>query len=143
MITKETKREKDILTILNNNDIRERMVDDHTKNRKSEVSFDLKKYIGCYVDDKIIGLAIYRKFKRGSVAHFYVLPEYRQRYARKCAKEALKFKPEGDVFTITPLLYKEVINFALKVGFECIGIHKEVFTKNGINYKQAITRLKK
>ena len=140
MIVKETRCKKDILKILNDNDIYERMASDDIKGKKPKVSFEFKKYIGCYVDNKIVGVCIYRKFDKGSVVHFYVLPDYRKSCATKFAKECLNFRPDGELFAITPKCFREVIKFAISIGFERFGIHEEEFTKNNINYKQVITR---
>ena len=142
MIVKETRCKKDILKILNDNDIYERMASDDIKGKKPKVSFEFKKYIGCYVSNKIVGVCIYRKFDKGSVVHFYVLPEHRKLHATKFAKECLKFKPDGDLFAITPSCFREVIRFAVSIGFERIGIHEKEFKKDNINYKQVITRFK-
>jgi hypothetical protein len=140
MIVKETRCKKDILKILNNDDIYKRMVSDDIKGKKPKVSFEYKKYIGCYVDNNIVGVCIYREFDKGSVVHFYVLSDFRKACATDFAKKCLSFKPDGELFAITPNCFREVIKFAISIGFERFGIHKEEFTKNKINYKQVITR---
>ena len=140
MISKKTKCKKDILKILNDSDIYDRMASDDIKGKKPKVCFKLKKYIGCYVNGEIVGLCIYRKFDKGNVVHFYVLPNFRKEHATNFAKQCLILKPKGEVFAITPKCFREVIKFAVSVGFERVGIHEEEFTKNNINYKQVITR---
>jgi len=142
MIVKETKCKKDILTILNNDDIYNRMVSDDVDGKKPTVDFNSKRYICGYVDKKVIGVCIYHKIEAGSIIHFYVIPEHRKDYAKDFAVESLKLKSDVDVFAITPLCYMPVVNFALKLGFERIGNHRKLFIKNGVAYEQAVTRLK-
>lgn len=142
MIVKETKCKKDILKVLNNEDIYSRMVSDDLQGECPSICFKSKRYICGYVDSEVIGVCIYRKIKEGNIIHFYVLPEYRKKYAKNFAKESLKMKGKGDVFAITPLCYMPVINFALKLGFEYTGNHNKFFIKNGVAYEQAVTRLR-
>ena len=61
--------------------------------------------------------------------------------AREFDEKSLKLKRPLPLFAITPECYMSVVNFAIKMGFTIYGTHEEFFIKNGIKYKQIITRL--
>ena len=98
-------------------------------------------YIGGYVEGNIIALTIYAHKIDYSIMHFYVLPDYRLGFAREFAEKSLKLKRPLPLFAITPECYMPVVNFAIKMGFKVYGMHEELFIKNGVKYKQIITRL--
>jgi len=121
----------DILSILFDDEIYDRISDD-TCPPKEDYDFPEHglKNIGCYLDDKIIGLAI---IEENGKLHFQVLKAYR-RHASKCLKACLK-EIDDPLFCEIPLLYMSVINFAKKHGFSESGINDDTYIKNNKEHK--------
>ena len=93
-------------------------------------------YIAGYVDNDIIGLMIYHRVTEGLKCHIQVLPEYRKLYSREFAQMALKFgeAKNATIFSEIPVCYPNVIKIAKEFGFKQIGIIRENYLKNGINF---------
>ena len=98
-------------------------------------------YYGGYVDNKIIALAVYHKYLDGDKYHPQVLPEFREKYAKKFVEQSLKLKGTPILYAVIPDLYKSVLNFALKFGFKIVDKKLNSFVKNGKSYNDNILRL--
>ncbi len=144
MILKQTTNLDDIKAVLCNPEIYDRIASDN----KGRLSIDTLpfndgyRYIVGYINNIAFGLCVYCKKQDATMIHFHVLPDYRKKYAKIFAIKSLKLRGTSPLFAVTPNCYKPVINFALNVGFEIYGVHDEIFTKNGKDYQQTITRFK-
>jgi len=97
---------------------------------KEEIGYDIFKYCGLYLDDKIIGLS---NIDDGDKFHFAVLKPYRAEYAKICLELSLRFFKKS-VYCHIPLVYPEVIAFAKMNCFKAIGLVKNTYLKAGISY---------
>lgn len=131
MITIKKPSTKDITLIMFDDEIYERTSDDSCPKKEDfKLSYEIFEFLGCYLDNKIIGLAMTKKC---GMFHFQVLKLY-----RKHAREALQgFLKELDRFLYCeiPQCYQSVINFAKNNGFEKVDIdHDKKFIKNNKSY---------
>lgn len=125
-----TKEEIDLITF--DDEIYSRSMDDTTLTKeqiKKIFPYNLFKFLGCYLDGKIIGLS---SIENGRF-HFEVLKPYRK-HARECLKASLE-QLEKPLVCEIPTLYKSVINFAKKSGFKELGESINIYRKDNINYK--------
>jgi hypothetical protein len=125
-----TKEEIDLISY--NEEIWERGTDDSCPPKEDfKLPYDMFEFLGCYLEDKIIGLASIEKDDR---LHFEVLKPYRL-YAREALKACLK-QLNRNLYCVIPTYYRSVINFAKNNGFKEVGIFHKNCTKNGINYNR-------
>lgn len=125
-----TKEEIDLITF--DDEIYSRSMDDTTLTKeqiKKIFPYGMFKFLGCYLNDDIIGLSSIE----GNKFHFEVLKPYRK-HARECLKLCLNRIDEPLICEI-PTLYRSVINFAKKAGFIELEESINVYRKNNINYK--------
>lgn len=97
-------------------------------------------YIGGYVEDEIIALMIYHKYRDGNNCHVQVLPEYRKEHAINFGEQALKFRGTLPLYAEIPTLYKNVLAFALMNNFKVIDVNENEYTKNGETYNVNVLR---
>ena len=76
-------------------------------------------YLLLKVDDKNAGLTVYHKFMDGLKCHFYVLEEFRIKYARDFAKDCLDIAlgQYSNIYAEIKQKHKTTRNFAKKMGF--------------------------
>lgn len=143
MIIAETKDIDLIKSVLCHPEIYERINGDGSPKREDfEPPLDIQ-YIAGYVDSDIIGLMIYHTVNGRIECHLQVLPEYRQKYARKFARMAFSFgeAKNATIFAEIPECYPEVIRFAKDLNFRKFGTIIEGRSKGGILYDVEILRL--
>ena len=136
---------EDIKAILCNPSIYDTIVDDDTgdfEDFEKLLNEQIVFHSG-HVDDKLIAIACYHKEKDGVKYHPYVLPEYRNKYARKFAEQSLSLIRTQPIYVEIPTLYKHVIKFALSFGFKLIEIKKNNHNKNNVSYNSNVMRLDK
>lgn len=132
---------KDIALIIFDDEIYDRISDDSCPKKEDfNLSYEIFEFLGCYLDNKIIGLAMTKKC---GLFHFQVLKLYRK-YAREALQGFLK-KFDRFLYCEIPQCYQSVINFAKNNGFEEIGIipNTPKFTKNNKSYNYIKLILKK
>jgi len=100
------------------------------------------KYIGCYVNSKIIGLIIYHEYLDGDEIHVQVLPEFRKEYAQKFLEQSLDLRRTLTLYAEIPTLYTNVLRFALANNFEAIDEKENDYIKNGKTYNVKVLRCK-
>jgi hypothetical protein len=98
------------------------------------------KYIGGYLDGKIIGIMIYHPHKDGLKCHIQVLPEFRKEYSKEFGRIALNFGEAKNaiIYADIPTCYPNVLSFAQGLGFEETGSIKDDYVRDG-QYYDAIT----
>ncbi len=129
VIKEPSKEEVDI--IIFDDEIYDRIADD-TCPTKDDFIIPYKdiEFIGCYLDNKIIGLA---NADKDGKFHFQVLKQYRK-YAREVLKQILD-KLDRSLYCEIPTCYKSVINFAKNNGFREVGtIDNRKYIKSNIDY---------
>ncbi len=132
-IKRPTKEDIDLLTF--DDEIWQRTTDDNCPNKEEfKKDYDFYNYFefwGCYLKNQIIALA---SVKSDGNFHFEVLKPYRK-FAR-IALNGFITVLNRNLFCEIPILYKEVINFAINNGFKQSEIIPDKdFIKNGIKYK--------
>ena len=100
------------------------------------------KYVGGYVNSKIIGVMVYHKYLDGNECHVQVLPDFRKEYAIKFGEQVLSFRGHSPLYAEIPTLYKNVLDFALINNFEIIDTIKNDYVKNGKTYDINVLRYK-
>ena len=142
MIVKQTTDRAEIKAILCHPVIYDTITADNCPNVedfKPPINGDYK-YIGGYVNSKIIGLMVYHKYLDGQECHVQVLPDFRKEYAIKFGEQSLEFRGTRPLYAEIPTLYKNVLDFALINNFEIIDTIKSGFVKNGKTYDINVLR---
>jgi len=142
MIVRETFDIDEIESILKHPEIYETITDDDCGN---PCDFDIPinsdyRYIGGYVNGEIIAIMVYHRYRDGNKCHVQVLPEYRDKYALKFGEQSLMLKGTQPLYAEIPDLYKNVLDFAFRFGFEVIETKKQEYCKNGVKYDLQILR---
>ena len=119
---------EDAKEILTDDEIYERISDDKCPSKEA-ISFPDINYIGVYLDEKIISLAMVY----AGIFHFQVLKPYRLKYAREALIRSVDMfrKP---LYVEIPSLHKTTINFSKKFGFKEIDMKNNSYLKNGNLY---------
>ncbi len=85
-------------------------------------------FLSVKAEDKLIGIVSTHPFRDGYEIHPIILDEYRIKYAHVAIGRAIewvyKHKDTEIVYTQIPALYKAMLNFAMKRGFEVVEIIK-------------------
>lgn len=144
MIIKPITDAGDIKTLLCNPAIYDTITDDNSPNIKDfEPPINSKyKYIGGYVNNKIIGLMVYHTYLDGNECHVQVLPEHRKEHAKEFGEQSLRHRGTRPLYAEIPDLYKNVLDFALLNDFKVIKRIDSGFIKNGKNYIVNVLRYK-
>lgn len=122
-----TKDDIDLITF--DEDIWNRTIDDRCPSKENcVIPYDLFRFYGFYMDNKIVGLASIEEDNR---LHFEVLKPFRK-FAREMIK--LILEKEDYLYCAITIFHKSVINFAKKSGFKEIGFCEGLFIRNNINY---------
>lgn len=130
---KETKNIKELEKVLFNKEIYDTITSDNNAFMEIPVTSEYK-YIGGFVDNEIIAVMVYHKYKDGNECHVQVLPEFREEYAKEFGEQVLKFKGHSPLYAEIPLLYKNVLDYALKNKFAVIEIKNDGYVKGGVEY---------
>lgn len=137
MIEIKNPTEEDILKIITQPEMYDRMSNDYDPPLFEFVFKKFGDWIGGYVNGEIASLYWVHDFNQ---MHFMVDKGYRE-YARD-----LFYHSQNawglPVFCVIPDLYKTTINFAKKAGFTIIKKNKNSFKKNGKIYNEIIMELK-
>jgi len=142
VIARETKDRTEIESVLKHPEIYETITDDDCPPAdECVIPIDENyKYIGGFVNGKIIAIMVYHKCSGGNKCHVQVLPEYRKDYALKFGEQSLLFRGTQPLCAEIPDLYKNVLDFAFRFGFEVIETRKQDYCKNGKKYDLQILR---
>jgi len=144
MIVRKTYDRNEIKEILCHPEIYELISDDDSPPRELFTPpIEGVDYLGCYVNNEIIGLSVYNYVNDNLYMHFQVLPVYRKKYARKFARMALDIgkAKNASIYAEIPVCFPNVISFAEGFGFEIIGKKNEGRKKSGIVHEVKILRL--
>ena len=143
MIVCPTSNREEIDSILKHPEIYETITDDNCIDSKyCDIPInDEYQYIGGYVNNKIIAIMVYHKYKDGNKCHVQVLPEYREQYALQFGEQSLLFRGTQPLYAEIPLLYTNVLDFAFRFGFKVIETKEQDYCKNGKFYDLKILRL--
>ena len=135
MITKQTFDIDEIKEVLCNPAIYD-VINDDLSPPSSEFEPPLEgcRYIGGYVGGKIIALFVYHDYRDGEWCHIQVLPEYRKEYAQLFGSLSVKYNRAIPQYAEIPTLYQNVINFAIRQGYEIIETISGGLLKNGQQY---------
>jgi hypothetical protein len=98
------------------------------------------KYIGGYVNSKIVAIMIYHRYLDGNECHVQVLPDFRKEHAIKFGEQSLEFRGTRPLYAEIPTLYINVLRFALTNNFEAIDERKNDYIKNGKTYNVKVLR---
>ncbi len=128
--------EEEIKSILTDEEIYGRITHDDCPDRKDYIFRDPfeSRFIGGYVDGKIIGLVVYHDNK----IHVNVLKPYRKVYKRELLRGSLGMIDAPVIFAEIPSLFPQIIVFAESEGFREIDVIKGGFKKNGKSYNTHI-----
>jgi len=95
-------------------------------------------WLGAFVDGDCIGLFRFHSLNGVTVQiHIQILPEYREKFAMESVKHMWKWlldqedTPLIKVVASIPIIYPNVIKFALANGFKEEGINRMSYKKNG------------
>jgi len=144
MIVRETKLLSDIETVLKHPEIYSTITDDNccpAEYCNFPINDDYQ-YIGGYVNGEIIAIMVYHKYRDGNKCHVQVLPEHRKEHALQFGEQSLIFRGTQPLYAEIPDLYKNVLDFAFRFGFEVIETRKQDYCKNGKLYDLKILRFK-
>lgn len=138
MIVKQTNNIGEIKAVLCHPDICDK-ISNKGDSLEPPITKDYK-YIGGYVNSKIVGVMIYHKYLDGNECHVQVLPEYRKEYALNFGEQSLEFRGTRPLYAEIPDLYKNVLDFALINNFKVIEVRKNDFIKDGKTYNVNVLR---
>ena len=97
-------------------------------------------YLCGYVPDLMGCFILHRQNSVTVECHVQVLPDFRQEHAEEFGKKVIEWTWKNtDAVKIVaqiPLLYPNVKDFALRMGFEIEGSNTRSFRKNGMLYNQ-------
>ena len=120
-------------------EIYDRITDD---NSPQLTELDLAKlgvdYFGGYVDDKIVAVTTFERFREGVKVHFQVLKDYRH-YARDLLEKSLSGQ-SGAVYAHIPACFMTTINFAKHQGFKLVNIEPKCYLKYGANHDRHLLK---
>lgn len=122
--------------IIKDDEIYDRVSDDHSPKKEDFAPPDIL-YIGCYLDNKIIGVSTSESYRDGYKVHFMVLKDYRY-LARKFFKRIL-FILSNPVYAVIPECYPSVINFVKNTGFNLVD-HEEGYMKNNQVHRRQVLK---
>ena len=140
VIVKETKNMEEVKSIIFHPSILPNLEDDD--NKVTGLPVKDSKYIGCYVDDKIIGVGMYHKVDGNTVAHMHLLKEYRKELGLEFGKKALKLSPSDVIYTNVDETFPNIMKYVELLGFKLFEIVKQCVKKDGLLYDSSIYRLR-
>lgn len=128
---------EDIERVLFDDEIYGRISDDTCPPKevvKEYFSYGSAVFLGGYINDEIA--SIYAIEDNGTL-HYMVLKPYRK-YAGRLYEASFKALPFQRAIVRVPTLYRGLINFAKRYGFEEVGIEPGIYIKNGRSYDRVI-----
>lgn len=129
MIAKETKDMREIKSIIFHPSIHSKIEDD--ENKVVDLPVKDAKYIGCYVDDNIVGVGMYHKVEDVTVCHMHILKEHRKTIGLDFGKEALKQSPDNILYTNIDETLGNIMKYVELLGFKPFDIVKDCIKKGG------------
>jgi len=99
------------------------------------------KYIGCYVDDKIVGVGMFHKVKGVTVCHMHLLKEHRKTIGVKFGLEAIKLRPDDILYTNVDDTFPNIMKYVELLGFKLFNIVKKSIKKDGLFYNLNVYKL--
>lgn len=127
---RETIDEEEIKSILLDDEIYDRITDDFCPDKEDYVLYKQAKFIGGYVDGKIVGLVIHHDRE----IHMQVLKQFRREHKRDLLHQAIELIDDDRIYAEIPALFPSVIEFAKQEGFKEDKIIKDCYLKNGKTY---------
>lgn len=139
---RETVDRKDIEAILKHPVIYDAISDDYSPilEKFTAPINDKYRYIGGYVNNKIIALMVYHSFMDGNTCHVQVLPEYRHKHALQFGQQSLLYRGNDPLYAQIPSLYENVLAFAESFGFQVFDKRLADYRKDGKQYDTYIMR---
>lgn len=139
MIVKETKNMDEIKSIIFHPTIHPHIEDDD--NKVTDLPVKDSKYIGCYIDDKIVGVGMFHKVEGVTVCHMHLLKEHRKTIGVEFGKEAIKLRPEDVLYTNIDETFPNIMKYVGLLGFKPFDIVKDCIKKNGISLAVHVYKL--
>lgn len=139
VIVKETKNMDEIKSIIFHPTILPNLEDDD--NKVTDLPLEDSKYIGCYVDGKIVGVGMYHKVDGNTVAHMHLLKEYRKEFGLEFGKEAIKMSPDDVIYTNVDETFPNIMKYVELLGFKLFEVVKGCVKKDGLLYDSSIYKL--
>lgn len=134
MILKEISTEE-AKKVLFDKEILSRVASDNAK-----IKIKKGRYIGGYVNDKLIGVVCYYDKGDRETVHINVLKPHRAKHGLKFGRKALKLRSGKPLFTNIQSIHKDVIKYAIYNNFKLWNIVDEDKTIDGQPYKTVIMR---
>lgn len=126
---RDTTDEKEITSILLDEEIYDRISDDSSPNREDYVLYKKARFIGAYLDGKIIGLVIHHDRRM----HMQILKPYRSK-GHFLIRKAISMIDDDRIYAKIPSRYQSVIDFARLEGFKEERVIKNNYVKKGKTY---------
>lgn len=139
MIVKETKDMDEIKSIIFHPTIHPHIEDDD--NKVVDLPIEDSKYIGCYVDDKIVGVGMFHKVEGVTVCHMHLLKEYRKTIGLEFGLEAIKLRPDDIIYTNVDETFPNIMRYVELLGFELFEVVKGCVKKDGLLYDLNVYKL--
>lgn len=139
MIVKEIKDLEDAREIMFNPSILALLEDDDNKINYLPVK-DCK-YIGCYIENRIVGFVMYELVNGLNYAHICMLEGYRGSTAMRFARKAINFRVSDIIYTNMDESLKHIANFASGFGFKLYKTINNAIKKDGIKLDLLIYKL--
>ena len=139
MIVKETKDMDEIKSIIFHPSIHPHLEDDN--NKVVDLPVEDSKYIGCYIDGKIVGVGMFHKVDGVTVSHMHLLKEYRKELGLEFGKAAIKLSPVDIIYTNVDETFPNIMRYVEALGFELFQVVKECVKKDGLMYDLSVYKL--
>ncbi len=139
MIVKETKNMDEIKSIIFHPTIHPHIEDDD--NKVVDLPTEGAKYIGCYVDDKIVGVGMFHKVEGVTVCHMHLLKEHRKTIGIEFGMEALKLSPDDILYTNIDETFPNIMKYVEALGFRLFKVVEKCIKKDGLLYDSSIFKL--
>lgn len=139
MIVKETTNMDEIKSIIFHPTIHPHIEDDD--NKVTDLPVKDSKYIGCYVDDKIVGVGMFHKVEGLTVCHMHLLKEHRKTIGVEFGLEAIKLRPDDILYTNVDETFPNIMKYVELLGFKPFEVVKEYVKKDGLLYDSHVYKL--
>jgi hypothetical protein len=139
MMVKETKNMDEIKSIIFHPTIHPHIEDDD--NKVVDLPVKDSKYIGCYIDDKIVGVGMFHKVEGLTVCHMHLLKEYRKTIGLEFGLEAIKLRPDDVLYTNVDETFPNIMRYVEALGFKLIDTVKKCVKKDGLFYDSNVYKL--
>lgn len=139
MIARETTNMDEIKSIIFHPTIHPHIEDDD--NKVVDLPVEDSKYIGCYVDDEIVGVGMFHKVKGVTACHMHLLKEHRKTIGLEFGLEAIKLSPDDVLYTNIDETFPNIMKYVEALGFKLFEVTKGCIKKEGVFYDSHIYKL--